>query len=162
MKALSIKQPWLWAITDLNKRVENRTWKPAYKIVGQRIAFHASKQDDPHGENAIYYLAGPGLPPEDIPRGAIVATARLCGWFDGDGYRFIWGKFIPTFEQGDFVHNKWFFGPIGWVFDDIQKLSEPIPCRGARGLWDVPDEFLPTLQTRPSNKALQRARSRSL
>ena len=42
MKALTIKQPWAWAITHGTKRVENRTWKPPFHIIGQRIAIHTS------------------------------------------------------------------------------------------------------------------------
>ena len=81
MKALSIKQPWLWAITDLDKRIENRTWKPPQNIIGQRIALHASKKDDPHGEQKLYDIAGIH-PPTDLHRGTIVATACIIGWLD--------------------------------------------------------------------------------
>lgn len=31
MKALSIQQPWAWAIVKRDKRVENRTWPTTYR-----------------------------------------------------------------------------------------------------------------------------------
>lgn len=30
----------------------------------------------------------------------------------------------------------------GWVLTDVIVLSEPIPCRGAQGLWSIPEELL--------------------
>lgn len=31
-------------------------------------------------------------------------------------------------------------GPIGWVLADVIALPEPVPCRGAQGLWTLPDD----------------------
>jgi hypothetical protein len=31
MKALSIQQPWAWAIIHAGKRVENRTWSTRFR-----------------------------------------------------------------------------------------------------------------------------------
>ncbi len=48
MKALSLRQPWAWAILHAGKRIENRDWGTAYrgplllhasKSVGSRMAF---------------------------------------------------------------------------------------------------------------------------
>lgn len=59
MKFLSLSQPWLWSITDLEqaeidarkldlepKRIENRSWPPPAADVGTRIALHAAKSWD--------------------------------------------------------------------------------------------------------------------
>jgi hypothetical protein len=126
MKALSIQQPWLWAITDIDKRIENRTWKPPQWIIGERIALHASKKDDPVGYREIYEIAGI-IPPAELPKGAIVATAKVVGWLDDNG-----------FGNGHLIDDKWFFGPIGWILADIKKLDTPILCRGSLGLWNSP------------------------
>lgn len=47
----------------------------------------------------------------------------------------------PSPCYGHLLDDKWFFGPIGWVLEDVQKLEEPIPCRGMLDLWDVPQEI---------------------
>ena len=73
MKALSIKQPWLYCITDLDKRIENRTWKPPGWVVGQRIALHASKGFDERGGPAAGELSGIHLFELELPKGAVVA-----------------------------------------------------------------------------------------
>lgn len=131
--ALSIKQPWLFCILHAGKTVENRTWAPPTWAIGTRIALHASKRDDSYitasrlaGENLSRYAL-------DMPRGAIVATAVLAGWLDEKGQAS--SRDLLDFESG------WFFGPVGWVLRDVHALTQPIPCKGALGLWKVPTEI---------------------
>ncbi len=95
MKALSLRQPWAWAVAHAGKRIENRIWKSLAKgfaalpdeVRGQVIAIHASATkptpDDVRGVMmATGRYDGPieesPLPPEAIVlRGAIVAVARV-------------------------------------------------------------------------------------
>ena len=37
-------------------------------------------------------------------------------------------------------------GPSAWLLSDIQRLPEPIPCRGSLGLWEVPAEILSQIE----------------
>jgi hypothetical protein len=46
MKALTLWQPWSWAIAHAGKRIENRTWRPLGCVINQQIAIHAGKQLD--------------------------------------------------------------------------------------------------------------------
>ena len=46
MKALSIKQPWAWAIIHAGKNVENRTWATSYR---GPLLIHAGKTFDHEG-----------------------------------------------------------------------------------------------------------------
>lgn len=134
MKALSIKQPWLYCITDLDKRVENRTWKPPDWIVGQRMALHASARPDNFSGNiTAARLAGRQVSGilHNIPLGAIVATATVVGWFNSNGA-------ASDSLLIKHIDDKWFFGPFGWVLDDVRKIKKPVHCRGRLGLWDVP------------------------
>ena len=129
MKALSIRQPWLYCITDLDKRVENRTWAPPDWIIGQCIYLHASKRmDDLIGKRAASELAGFKLSTvvDSMPLGGIVATARVDGWFSKQ-----------KMPNHPLFRSKWFFGPIGWILSDIRQLPEFVPHRGQLGLWDV-------------------------
>jgi hypothetical protein len=36
----------------------------------------------------------------------------------------------------------WFSGPIGWTWSRLVVLPQPIPCKGAQGLWRIPDGIL--------------------
>ncbi len=35
--------------------------------------------------------------------------------------------------------SPWFCGPFGFLLSHVVALPEPIPCKGALGLWDVPN-----------------------
>ena len=145
MKALSIKQPWLWAITNLDKRIENRSWKPPDWIIGKRIALHASKQYDSVGRMEVKRIGGViPLAKYEIPLGCIVATAKVVGWLNEDGF----GD-VPTPCYGHMIDDKWFFGPTGWILENVKMLVEPIPCKGALGLWDVPSEITAAIEGQP-------------
>jgi hypothetical protein len=123
MRALSLKQHWLYAITDIDKRIENRSWPPPAHIIGKRIALHASKTIDINSKAEIYRISGITVP-DHTPRGVIVATAVIRGYVESGG-----------------SSDKWFFGDYGWILNDVAKLDKPIPCKGMLSLWHVPDEI---------------------
>jgi hypothetical protein len=137
--ALSIKQPWVEAILQGHKRVENRDWAPPAKIIGKRIALHASKKwDDKEGVAFCQnILERGGLPAvaEDVVTGAIVGTAVVAGYIrllaSGEVERV--GD-VAWYEVGG---DPWLVGEYGWVLADVQRLAKPIPARGMLGLWET-------------------------
>lgn len=83
MKALSIRQPWAWAILHAGKRIENRDWRgaPAYR---GPILIHAAKGctrgEYEEAVDAIEVTIDPALrvpPLRELDRGGIVGRARL-------------------------------------------------------------------------------------
>ena len=46
MKAITLIQPWSWAVAHGGKRVENRSWFPPKAMLGQRVAIHAGGKLD--------------------------------------------------------------------------------------------------------------------
>jgi hypothetical protein len=127
MKALSIKQPWVYAILHEGKDIENRSWKRDFR---GWIALHASGTR----RNDAVFPRGHRLPDEDeAPCSAICGVARLVD--------------IVTKSR-----SKWFQQPgrgkvnYGWVLQDATPLVEPIHCKGTLGLWDVPSEILRSIQ----------------
>lgn len=131
MRAISLKQPWLYAITHLGKRIENRTWRPPAFMISRRIALHASGRKDQREWVAAEKIHGSEIP-QILPFGAIVATAVITDWFT---------KESQTKEMWWPEQEKWFFGPHGWVFDAVHVLDEPLPCKGKLGLWRIPDDI---------------------
>lgn len=133
LPCLSIRQPWLYCITDGDKRTENRTWKPPSGLIGKRIGLHASitlsRQDVP----AAARLMRANLHHADLfTRGAIVATARLAGYVRVDGR-----------DRYDIDHapkhywpatDRWLTGPFGWILEDV-RLIRPVYVRGNQGIW---------------------------
>ena len=114
LKAITVVQPWAWAIAHVGKNIENRPW---YTYQRGTIAIHAGqiwRREDrmPRGVRQ---------PKDDeIVTGAIIAIADL----------------VDCVES---VRSKWFHeGEYGWVLDNIRPLKPPIPCTGALSFWKVP------------------------
>lgn len=142
MKALTVKQPWAWAIAEGYKPVENRTWPPPRYIIGQRIAIHASARIDKVELLAYEELgAGPSPRYDTLPTGCIVATAIVIGYCT-DTAKVCLHDLRDSYDPHS---DPWFCGPFGWLPSDVRKVI-PIPCKGALGLWDVPKEYLPLLE----------------
>lgn len=126
MRALSIRQPWPWAILFASKSVENRDWRTTYR---GRILLHASKgcTREEYDEARAFFVGRVGLDIgsiprlEDLPRGAIVGAVTLSG----------------VVSESD---SPWFVGRFGFVLRDPVALIDPVPCRGDRGIFEVPPE----------------------
>lgn len=117
--ALSVQQPWAWAITEAGKDIENRSRFAVTKgdMKPRRIAIHASLgMTRVDYEDAAEFMATLGVVcplPDRLTRGAIVGCATV------------------TAIVGE--HNSpWFFGPRGLVLAD-QVAIDPIPAVGALG-----------------------------
>lgn len=114
MKALSIQQPWAWAITNLGKNVENRDWWTKHR---GEFLIHAGKKVDEDGYDWII-SQGYNLPPiKDLPIGGIVGKSEL----------------IACLKM---YSSKWFFGTFGFILENSIELPF-MPCRGQLGFFDV-------------------------
>lgn len=133
MRALTLHRPWPWAFVgpvECPKRVENRSWPPWPSIIGQDVALHAGQAFD---VAAVAWMRRHDIHvptrPTDHPCGA-VAVARVVGYIDD---RDDLGDLIGPPGSGLTLYeasvSRWFFGPFGWVFDDVRALPEPVPCR---------------------------------
>lgn len=135
IRGLTIHQPWAWLIAQGHKPIENRTWKPPASAVGGYLAIHAGKKFDPGEVRSDFQWAWINALPRHVGAfqsalmerlasecGSIIAVARLTGWIDASA-------------------SPWFFGPIGWTLADVVAI-DPVPCRGAQGLWTLPPDVL--------------------
>ncbi len=124
IKALSIRQPWVWAILHAGKRVENRPRRFHYR---GPICLHASLYEPRLLDDAEFvktWRKAHGyegeFPATEITaqskRGGIVGTAEI----------------VDCVEQSD---SPWFFGPYGLILDNVQPVPF-IPVKGALGLFD--------------------------
>ena len=152
MKAISLHQPWASLIAVGVKTVETRTWKPPVGLVGQRIAIHASKG---HGDGmaftpeewtAVMELCGDRWP-NPMPRGCVVATARLADVgqvrqttprtiiMDNKEYVECWFNHgwegVEADPYGDFSVGRWL-----WFLEDVEPVTPPVPEKGRQGFWE--------------------------
>jgi hypothetical protein len=71
-KAISIKQPWAWAIIEGLKRVENRSWPTNYR---GPLLIHAGLNEDHLGWLALDRM---GIEfPDEVERGGIIGMVDL-------------------------------------------------------------------------------------
>jgi hypothetical protein len=138
MKALTILQPWAFAIAEGEKLVENRTWRTSYR---GPLAIHAGKAHTwMEREDPKEWIERYGMPlPEagELPFGAIVAVADLV-----DCVRL---ADLPEELRG----HPFAEGPVCWILRDVRKF-EPIPCIGAQQVWQVPDAVADKIANRAS------------
>ncbi len=128
MRALSLTQPWASAIMLGNKRVETRSWGTAFR--GQ-IAIHAAKGFPKWArafaitEHALNRL------PTRLPMGAIIGVATIQQVVRTE-------EIVGTISAIERLYGDYSCGRFGWVLSDVMALPEPIACRGALSLWQVP------------------------
>lgn len=134
MKALTISQPFASLIADGKKFVENRTWETLYR---GPLAIHAGK--------GTQYLSRSTL--ATYPTGCVIAVARLAGCFRRSSIEFMASSRLPPKSSmsrtwREIFEHEHTEGPFCWILEDVRKLAEPIPFRGAQGLFDIPDGLL--------------------
>jgi hypothetical protein len=97
-----------------------------------------------------------------LPLGSIVAVANLRDCAPTEDVL----RGLDRVERlyGDYTPGRW-----AWFLADIYSFSEPIPCRGALGLWRVPasviDRIMMIMATdavakRPLRRSALRAQGR--
>lgn len=134
--ALTIWQPWAWAIATQGKRVENRGWRTGYRGL---LAIHAGRTYDqlaqlpgPAGrrlrelEAECRAAGGRTAGSRHLVLGAVVAVAELTGCHqDPPGPRCCpWGQ-----------PGQWH-----WQLENVRLLPSPVPCGGHRQIWALPRE----------------------
>lgn len=112
LRALTVKQPWAWAILHAGKRVENRPCVPG---AARPLLIHAGRSVDPDDIGQ----------PADLPRGVSYALASVVSWHHADECR----AACSPWALPDLWH---------WVLDDVRPARQ-VPLRGQLGLW-VPDD----------------------
>lgn len=156
MKALSLWQPWASAIAVGAKRIETRPWATKYRGL---LAIHAAKTttgdvlaleptpDQNAQQRLETWISVFGLKPryglsglfQGLPRGAVVAICRLIDVSPVASLaehpmapQAAPHGVVRERDLGDFREGRY-----AWILDSVMPLSEPFPCRGGQGLFDV-------------------------
>jgi hypothetical protein len=127
-------EPWASLMARGHKRVETRSWSTRY--VGL-VAIQASRSKEcvkPEYVADLCTRAGlPAIfaPDHAWPLGKLVAVGELVACARTE-------EAVVTPQEralGDYSAKRFAF-----AFRDVWRLPEPIPCRGALSLWEVPPE----------------------
>lgn len=164
MKALSLTQPWASLVAIGAKRIETRSWRTSYR---GEVAIHAAKGLGPVGGMsgltdqcaAAHFFEALAAHADTrgwafrsltsmkghpmMPLGAVVAIAQLVHVMGTEYPAAGWGAKVfrrpepgtPERAFGDYSPRRYM-----WFLENVRPLREPIPCRGALSLWDVPEE----------------------
>lgn len=155
MLTLTVWQPWASLIMIGAKPYEFRSWRPPFKLIGERMVIHAgarpvkkrevedliTRLTDPDKawstalikEKALPLLYGclssttPKLPTlaglGTVIVGAPKAGYQVCEEFGHE--------YVNDSDRAD--HSNW-----GWPMKEIRRFGDPIPAKGAQGLWVWP------------------------
>lgn len=153
MKALSIRQPFAWAILHAGKRIENRDWGSAFR---GPILLHASKWWR-ESEIALAMetvrecarLSGVDLkataPPTTFRQlreqtGGIVGRARIVDLILPGGLSTsrVYPSPHAARRRHELADSPWYMGEFGFVLADVEPLPFR-PLKGALGLFEVPE-----------------------
>lgn len=140
--ALSIRQPWAWAIVALGKDVENRSWRTRHR---GPLLIHAS-----HGVKAADVEAFT-LHAEAHP--AIMERLEAAGGLQLDELRKLAGGIVGQVDVVDCVarsDSPWFAGPFGFALANAEALPFQA-CRGQLGLFQP---FRPAREPAPTTPDL--------
>lgn len=162
IKGFSLTQPYATLVVLAAKTVETRSWGTPYRGY---LAIHAAKGFPAWAIDACFeypfhqVLSGGGYTEkawlqdsrahraalkERLPLGAIVAVAKLTACISTNErleFRH-WYKAPTKLDRllergherafGDYSRNRY-----AWVLEDVRRLPEPIPYKGALALWPI-------------------------
>jgi hypothetical protein len=153
-KALSVKQPWAWAICAGIKDVENRTKPTRHR---GPVLIHASLSKPwTDVEDAIEWIEDGEIydacrdeprrvevPRERLVTGAIVGLVEICG----------------SLPPGQGSGSDWAIeDQHHWLLKNAYALARPVPCKGKLGLWRPAEDLLDRVQDSAKRVGLTRGR----
>lgn len=120
--AITLKQPWAWAVIYAGKDIENRT----RAISPCDLVIHAGKGWDEEGEELILEITGRSRLPKIAMRGGfIIGRVSVTGATFGSGR----GR----------SKSPWAFrGTWNWHLENPEPADPVIVCRGYPSLWYPP------------------------
>jgi len=132
--AISVRQPWAWALIFAGKGHENRSAKAISfmrPLIGRR-AIHAAKgmtrEEYKKGRDFIQSLGIACPPPADLLRGGVIGSVEVTGatklaaspWFTGP-----WALICTNPKPCDFIPAVGQLGYFKWKRADDSIVPEP-------------------------------------
>lgn len=157
IKCLTLSQPYATLVAVGSKRIDTRSWATTYR---GPLAIHAAKGYGKGGKRGFHvrcqyepFLSA--LEPHlrifehyncfAAPLGAIVATCELVdcqmiGVLLDDTPTYMaydeWPPVLQAVQEPERSFGLYEAGRYAWLLANVKALSEPIPCKGALGLWE--------------------------
>lgn len=128
-RALTVRQPWAWAIVTGWKDVENRVWNTSYRDTLHIHSGLAQVNEEDLGSplirNAIDTTRQAGFP-LDFKSGYILGSVELAGVHHANDCRNPQGQLCSPWALPGNYH---------WALTEPNRLTCPFPEKGKQGLW---------------------------
>jgi hypothetical protein len=115
MKALTVRQPWAWAIVTGYKDVENRGRRTNHR---GPLLIHAAKQMDPDGFQLLWELGVYRRLPAELFLGGLIGLVEIVDC-------------VTNSDSPWAMKKAWH-----WVLRKPKEFNNPLPCSGSLGLFD--------------------------
>jgi len=143
MKALSVRQPYAWAIVAGYKPVENRDWPTRYR---GRVLIHAGKREETDDVDGVVRSVAAQTGRTDAEVAKEYGDHLLAGGF---------GAIVGAATISDCVEDmesEWFYGKFGFVMTEPKAIN-PVPCKGALSFFTVPDDVAEAIRASSDSEA---------
>lgn len=169
MRALSLIQPWAWAVIHGLKDIENRTWwseirGPFWIAASAQVTRRYYDQARELIESIAPWVDVPRL--EDLDYGCIIGRATITDCILPGGFRSdnrdicrdarlhvaargaSWGlSTTPRLARHPLHANRWHFvNQYGYVLGNRTALEKTVACKGHQRWWNVPGPVLAELR----------------
>lgn len=135
-KAISLWQPWASLLVTGAKRIETRSWIHAYRgrlIIHSAKRFTQEERDIAASHVFAESLGAAGLDPTRLPLGCMVGEADLVDIVPVE-------KIREDIGDREYAFGNYSNGRFAWIFENPRSYDQPIPARGAQGLFNWRDE----------------------
>lgn len=127
-QAISLWQPWASLIALGVKRFETRSWTTNYR--GPLVICAAKRWNAELKEFAEVFSADFDLGLSALPLGCALAVADLTRIYRTEDA-------APDQSARELAFGDWSPGRYCWRMDNVRPFPEPIPVKGAQGLFTV-------------------------
>lgn len=111
LRAISLTQPWAWALFDAGKDVENRKRRSSHR--GTTLIHASVGMTNGYWTDAANFMARLGI---STPSPAALERGGIIGAID----------FVDCVDASE---SPWFFGPFAYVVANPRPIDF-IPCKG--------------------------------
>ena len=144
MDVISVWNPYASLLAHGFKLNETRGFPAPKRLIGQRIGIASTKSIKPEQRAAFkdpvfarYYFET-NLPRdiEELPNGFLLGTVLLHSCDP------ITEEDLEDVTEEEQVYGWWKPGRFAWRCRDHEAFGEPVPVKGAQGIWKLPDAIV--------------------
>ena len=115
LRAITVKQPWAWAIVAGHKDVDNRSRRTNYR---GPLLIHAGAELDAAGFEFLWEVGLYRSLPAELPQGGLIGI-------------------IDVVDCRKAYDSEWAFaGSWHWILRRPREFKGVLPCRGHQGLFE--------------------------